>query len=548
MPQEKGKSEVIKTRLNYAAKEFYTPEDIAEIDYTRDIGNPSEYPFTRGVYRDMYRGRLWTMRELVGFGTPEDTREKVKALTKEGTTGLAMICDLPTYLGIEPDHPLAEAAVGLEGIPFYTLRDMETFLDGIPMESENPNIVISTCTAPIVMAQYLAVAQQRGLDITKLKGNILNEPIKAHYTCYTPTSASYKLDLCLKTSGDIVEFCLKNMPRWNPINIQFFAFVYGVDIPTELAIGFGIAEAHIEEALRRGIDIDEIAPKMSFLGPVTTIHILEDIAKLRATRRMWAGLMKEKYNARSPRSWGMRIAVHTGTVDLFPQEPLNNIVRLTLESLAAVLGGCQSLEVCCYDEPISLPTEESSRTSLRIQQILAYETGLTKTADPLGGSYYIEYLTNEIERQTNEVVKEMDDRGGIIGVIESGWLDRKLEESCARYQKELDIGERIRMGVNKFRTPVETQTIVGVHRTPPKAAEIQLNNWRNVKENRDNEKVRDTLQILFNRAQEKKENLMPYILESVKTYATTAEIYGTIREAFGYCYDPLETVESPFKR
>ena len=547
MVQATRKPDLTKTRIDYPAKFVYSPEDISDLDYEKDIGNPGEYPFTRGVYPGMYRDRLWTMRELVGFGTPEETREKVKSLIKEGMTGLAIICDLPTYLGIEPDHPLAEGAVGLEGIPFYTLKDMEAFLEGIDLETANPNIAISTCTTPIIMAQYLAVAQQRGVDISKIRGNILNEPIKSRYCCYNPTQASYIPELNLRTSGDVVEFCIKNMPKWNPINIQFFSFVYGTDVPTELAVGFAIAIAHVEEALKRGMSIDDIAPKMSFLGPVTTIHFLEDIAKLRATRRIWARLIKEKYNAKNPRSYSMRIAVHTGMVDLFPQEPLNNIIRLTLESLAAVLGGCQSLEVCCYDEPICLPTEESSRTSLRIQQILAHETGITKTADPLGGSYYIEYLTSEIEKQTKKVMDEIDEVGGIGKAIETEWLDDKLDEASFKYQKEVDDGTRERIAVNKFVTSCETESTLGIHRASSESGNKQIENWKKVKETRDDNRVRETLRVVYDRAKEKKENLIPYILQAVKAYATTAEIYGTIREAYGCGYDHLEMVESPFK-
>ena len=526
-------------------KELYTPGDIADIDYPNDLGDPGEYPFTRGIHSNMYRGRLWTMRELTGYGTPEDTAERVKLLIAEGTTGLNVICDLPTYYGIDADHPLAEGQIGGVGIPLSSLKDMEAFSESIPLDKVNFSIVISTCPAIIVLAQYIVAAEKRGIDISKLRGTIQNEPIKGRYCGYEP--GSKYMDLCLKTCGDIIEYCVKNMPLWNPINVNTYDFGnFFITGAQEIAIGISIAVAHIEEALRRGLNIDGVAPRMAFYCG-TDVRLFEEVAKLRAARRLWAKIIGERFHARDPRSMRFRFGIHTAGYSLVPQEPLNNVTRLAMQSLAAVLAGCQSLEGTCYDEPIALPTEESHRISLRIQQILAHETGVADVADPLGGSYYMEYLTNRIEKEASEILSNLDDMGGIVGAIDSKWLDGELERTVLQHQRRIQSREQIVVGSNAFTTPDEQQRIVPAYRIPPDAARRQLERLKEVKQTRDSVKVRQTLSVLYSKAEKKDgENLMPYIIETVKSYATTGEIFGTIQQAYGYPYDSMGVIESPF--
>ena len=531
--------------LRSDVKEVYGPEDIRDLDFLRDVGKPGEYPFTRGIHPNMYRGKLWTMRTLVGFGTAEESRERVKRMAELGTTGINIIPDGPTLCGLDPDHPLAEGEIGVVGMSLPTLKDMEIFLEGIPIEKISSSVVVTTCVSPIIFAQFLAVAEMRGLDIARLRGTIQNNPIKDFY-CSHQLGSSH-LDLCLKTCGDIYEYCVKHMPKWNPTNVNMASFVpYGLTAAQDLGIAFAIALAEIGELLGRGLDIDDVAPRMGFFC-ANDMNLLEQVAKFRGARRIWARLMREKYNAKNPNSWLFRFGAFTSGYTLYPQEILNNIIRLTIEALSLVLGGVQSLFVAAYDEPIALPTEQSMRLSLRIQQIIAHESGIANTADPLGGSYYIEWLTNKIEEDTKKFIDALSSYGGIASAKGSKWLKGVLENSSWEHQQNVNSGRLVKVGVNAFTSPDEEEVVSEIHRTPLGTAATQMERLREVKAGRDNGKVKKDLAKLYEMAKNKNGvNLMPFVLQAVKDYATVGEIFGTIREAYGYPYDPASEAGTLF--
>ncbi len=525
-------------------KTVYTPKDIEDLDYDTSIGDPGEYPYTRGIHPEMFKGRFWTRRELCGYGTPTDTNKRLKYLAGEGQGGLNFINDLPTALGIDSDHPQAIGDIGVAGVPLSSLKDMESLLDGIPMEDISTSIVVSTCSAPVVLAEYVALAQNKGLDISKMRGTIQNEPLKGRYCGYGPSTNH--IDLCLKTSVDIIEYCTENMPLWYTMNVNLYDLrENGIDAAQEIAFGFSMAIGYIEEALSRGLMIDDFAPRIAFYCSAH-IDFLEEIAKLRAARRLWAKIMKERFGATDPRSLKFKFGVHTAGCSLVPQQPLNNIIRVAYEALAAVLAGAQSLHCCSYDEPIALPSEESHRIALRTQQIVAYEMSVASVADPLGGSYYIESLTDTIEQKAVKIIDKIDAMGGITAAIKTKWLDREIEEASHRFQKEVEEKKRIMVGVNEFTIPPEEDAEVRVHRIPMDTAKTQIETIRQLKKNRNNQTVKDRLKRLRDAAGEKKENLIPYMIDSLKAYATLGEIMGTVREAYGYAYDPLDAISSPF--
>jgi len=526
-------------------KTVYTPKDAEGLDYDTHIGDPGEYPFTRGIHQEMFKGRFWTKRELCGYGTPTDTNKRLKYLAGEGQGGLNFINDLPTALGVDPDHPMAKGDIGVAGVPLASLKDMELLMEGIPMEDVSTSIVVSTCSAPVVLAEYIALAEIRGLDISTFRGTIQNEPMKGRYCGYGPSTSH--IDLCLKTSVDIIEYCTKNMPLWYSMNVNLYDLrENGIDAAQEIAFGFSMAIGYIEEALSRGLKIDDFAPRIAFYCSAH-IDFLEEIAKLRAARRLWAKIMKERFGAKDPRSLKFKFGVHTAGCSLVPQQPLNNIVRVAYEALAAVLAGAQSLHCCSYDEPIALPSEESHRVALRTQQIIAYEMSAASVADPLGGSYYIENLTDTLEQKAVKIMDKIEEIGGITAAINSKWLDREIEDASHKFQIEVEEKKRILVGVNEFTIPPEEDAEVKIHRTPPEAAKTQIERIRALKKSRNNQTVKERLKRLRDVAGEKKENLIPYMIDSVKAYATLGEVMGTVREGYGYPYDPFQSIESPFR-
>ena len=531
-----------KSWSGYDVKEIYTPKDRPAENYEKDVSDAGKYPFTRGIHANMFRGRLWTKREVVGIGSPADTHARLKYLFEQGGSGLNTIADVTYEMGLDADHPKAVNEVGLTGVNITSIKDMETLTKGIPLDKVSWSLITASTAAPITMAQYVAVAENNGYNPATLRGSIQNDPIHFRYCGFKPACP---LDLSIKLGADVMEFCTKNMPKWYYTTVNMYDLrEQGITAPQEIAFGFGIAMCYIDELIRRGMDIDEFAPRFTFYVSCH-MDLFEELAKIRAARRMWAKLMKEKYGAKDPRSMHFRFAVHTAGCSLVPQQPLNNIVRVAYESLTAVLGGVQSLHCCSYDEPMCLPTEKAHLQALRTQQILAYETGVTNVADPLGGSYYVESLTDKMEEEALKIMKQVEDLGGMPEAIRTEWLDRKMESEAVKRQKELDESEKLVVGVNVFTEEMEKSTPMGVQRVSSASAKQQVNEVKELKRTRNMEKLRDAINRLRDDVSADK-NSIPAMIEATKAFGTTGELLGTVREVFGYPYDPMGVIESPF--
>lgn len=513
---------------------LYTPAEIPEFDYLRDLGFAGEYPFTRGIQPTMYRGRVWSMRQYSGFATAEESNRRFKYLLEQGQTGLSIAFDLPTQIGYDSDHPLSQGEVGKVGVAIDSLADMEVLLDGIPLDKVSTSMTINA-TAAILLAMYIAVAEKQGIKPAVLRGTIQNDVLKeyvARGTYIFPPQPSMRL------ITNIFEYCAREVPQWNSISVGAYHLrEAGATAVQEVAFAFAIAIAYLEAGVNAGLDIDDFAPRVSWIFN-THINFLEEVAKFRAARRLWAKIMKERFKAKDPRSWMLRFHTQTGGCTLTAQQPLNNLIRTTFQAMAAVLGGCQSLAVCSYDEALALPTEESVRLSLRTQQILAYESGIADTVDPLGGSYYIEALTNEIEKRANAYIEKIDQLGGAVAAIEKGYIQQEIQESSYRYQKEIESGKRILVGVNKFQIP--EPPIKGLLKVDPRVREVQIKRLAELRASRDNERVRRTLEHLEEVARGDG-NLMLPILDCVRAYCTLGEMCEVLRKVFGE-YEPITTI------
>lgn len=529
-------------------KEAYSPEDVGGVDYKEDIGEPGQYPYTRGIYSNMYRGRLWTRRQPWGFGTPEDTNKQMKFLIEHGNTGLMVFRDQPTMHGIDSDHPLARGEIGVSGVPLCSVEDMEDLMDGIPLEKISATLLCASIVSPVVLAQYIITGRKRGINIAKLRGTISNDPIMSH-VCYSKEVNPPELGV--KIWGDLVAYCAKNMPLWHAAYVSscYNMREYGIDAPQEIAFGLAIACAYFDGCLGRGMDIDDVARRMSFYCSAG-IDIFEEVAKFRAMRRMWAKMLREKYGAKDYRSWQFRFAVQSAGHSLVPQQLLNNVARTAFETLGAVLSGAQSIFTTTFVEPVSLATEEAQRNALAIQGIIAYETGVAAVADPLGGSYYIEDLTDKMEERATQVLNEIEEMGGFIKGLKNGWVDKQIEEGNLQYQKEIENGERLIVGVNYMTIPPEedASTYGGLLRIPPETEERQIERVKRLKATRDYEKVKSSIKKLYEAAKKgESENLMPYIINSVEAKATVEEIMGTIRMAYGLSWEPWDYRKAPFE-
>ena len=531
-----------KSWSGYDLKEIYTPRDRRHMNYEKDVADAGTYPFTRGIHPNMFRGRLWTKREVVGIGSPADTHDRLKYLSQHGGSGLNTIADVTYEMGLDADHPWAVDEVGLTGVNITSVRDMETLTKDIPLDKVSWSLITASTAASATMAQYIAVAQDAGYDLSSLRGSIQNDPIHFRYCGFRPACP---LDLSVKLGSDVMEYCTKNMPKWYYTTVNMYDLrEQGITAPQEVAFGFGIAMCYIDELIRRGLDIDEFAPRFTFYVSCH-VDIFEEVAKIRAARRMWARLMKEKYGAKDRRSMQFRFAVHTAGCSLVPQQPFNNMIRIAYEALAAVLGGVQSLHCCSYDEPMCLPTEKAHLQALRTQQILAYETGVTNVADPLGGSYYVESLTDKMEEESLKVMKQVEDMGGMEEAIRTEWLDSQFESEAVKRQREIDRGEKLVVGVNVFTTEQEETTPLGVQRVSTTSAKQQVTEVRELKRNRDMGQLNDAIKRLRDDAGEGK-NVIPSMINATRAFGTTGELLGTVREVFGYPYDPMKTIESPF--
>ncbi len=503
----------------------YTPEDLPDFDYNRDLGYPGHYPFTRGVQPNMYRGRLWTIRQYAGFGTAEETNQRYRYLLEQGQTGLSIAFDLPTQIGYDSDHPLAKGEVGKVGVAIDSLRDMEVLFQEIPLEKVSTSMTINA-TAPILLAMYITLGKKQGIEPDKLNGTTQNDILKeyiARGTHIFPPRPSMRL------TTDIFAYCTEQVTRWNTISISGY-HIREAGSTAAQEIGFTLANgiAYVRAAIDAGLDVDTFAPRLSFFFN-SHINFFEEIAKFRAARRLWAKIMKERFGAKESRSWMLRFHTQTAGCSLTAQQPHNNIVRTTMEALAATLGGTQSLHTNSFDEAYAPPSEEAVTIAVRTQQILGYESDIAATVDPLGGSYYIEHLTDSLEKEAGEYISKIDSIGGAVVAIEQGYQQREIQDSSYRYQKEIENGKRTVVGVNKFVSPYPK--IVGLLRVKPEVEKRQKERTARVRKDRDNNNVNRTLRRLEDVARSN-DNTMPAFLECVEAYATLGEICDVLRKTF----------------
>ncbi len=514
-------------RKNFEAQRLYTPLDIEDFDYGEKLGFPGQYPFTRGVQPTMYRGRLWTMRAYAGFATAEETNARYKYLLEAGQTGLSVAMDLPTQIGLDSDHELSHGEVGKVGVAIDSLADMEALFDGIPLDKVSTSMTING-PAAVLLAMYVAVAEKQGVKPEALKGTIQNDILKeyiARGTYIFPPRPSMRL------ITDTFEYCSKNIPKWNTISVGAYHIrEAGASEVQEIAFAFANAMAYIDAAIKAGQKVDDFAPGISWIF-TAGLDFFGEVAKFRAARRLWARIMKERYGASVPKAQMLRVHVHTAGSVLTAQQPLNNVVRITWQALSAVLGGIQSMACCAYDEAIALPTEESATLALRTQQLLAYESGVTDTIDPLAGSYYIETLTDKIEKEAYDYIDKIDRMGGAVAAIEQGYMQQEMAAHAYEYQHEVELGKRTVIGVNKFNDSkkLAEQDVLTADLS---VGERQIARLEKMKAARDNEAVKAALEKL-RKAAKGTENLMPYLIDAVKTYATLGEICGVLREEFG---------------
>jgi methylmalonyl-CoA mutase N-terminal domain/subunit len=504
----------------------YTPEDIDGADYVEKLGYPGEYPYTRGVQPNMYRGRLWTMRQYAGLASPEESNRRYRYLLDQGQTGLSVAFDLPTQTGYDSDHPMATGEVGRVGVPVSSLADMELLMEGIPLEKVSTSMTING-TASILLALYIAVGKKQGVPPDKLNGTLQNDILKeyiARGTYIYPPAPSMRL------VTDVFQYCSQNVPRWNTISISgYHMSEAGATAVQELAFTFSDAIAYVQAAVDSGLEVDKIAGRLSFFF-VAQSNLFEEVAKFRAARRMWASIMRERFGAEDPRSWMLRFHTQTAGVTLTAQQPDNNVIRTTLQALAAVLGGTQSLHVNSKDEALALPTEESVQLSLRTQQVLAHESGVTDTVDPLAGSYYVESLTDRLEAEAFKHIERIDELGGAIAALEDGYQTGEIHESAYIHQQAVEREERIVVGVNKYQAP--TPPIAKVQSIDPEQTRAQLERLARVRRERDGSEVQASLKRLEEVARGS-ENTVPAILECVEAYATVGEIADVFRGVFG---------------
>ncbi|MFP4456503.1 MAG: methylmalonyl-CoA mutase [Clostridia bacterium] len=520
------------TSSEYEVKPVYTPLDIDEEDYNENLGLPGQYPFTRGVYPTMYRGRLWTMRQYAGMADAAESNKRYRYLLDQGQTGLSVAFDLPTQIGYDSSHPLSNGEVGKVGVAIDSLADMELLFKDIPLNKVSTSMTINA-PAAVLLAMYIAVAEKQGVSVEKISGTIQNDVLKEYIArgtyIYPPTES-------MRLITDIFEYCSQNVPKWNTISISGYHIrEAGSTAAQEVAFTLADAIAYVDAAVESGLEIDQFASRLSFFFN-SHLNFIEEIAKFRAARRLWAKLVKERFGAKSEKSMRMRFHTQTGGSTLTAQQPDNNIIRVTLQALAAVLGGTQSLHTNSKDEALALPTEESVRIALRTQQVIAHESGVADTVDPLAGSYYVEKLTDQIEQEAMDYINKIDDLGGAVKAIEHGYIQQEIADSAYKYQMGVESGENIVVGVNKFQADEQPPT--NLLRIADEVETRQIERLNKVKEQRNNEAVTKALNEL-KEAAEGTENLMPYILTAVKEYATLGEISDVLRDVFGE-YKPAE--------
>ncbi len=527
--------EKFQTPSGIPVERFYTPADLAGWDYLDALGFPGQFPFTRGIQPTMYRGRFWTMRQYAGYATAAESNRRYRYLLEQGQTGLSVAFDLPTQIGYDADHPLAEGEVGKVGVSICSLADMETLLDGIPLDKVSISMTINA-PAAILLAMVIAVAKKQGVEPTKLRGTVQNDILKeyiARGTYIFPPAPSMRL------ITDLFCYCKDHVPRWNTISISGYHIrEAGSTAVQEVAFTFANAIAYVQAALDAGLGVDEFAGQISFFFNAHN-HLFEEVAKYRAARRLWARLMRDRFGARDPRSWQLRFHTQTAGSTLTAQQPENNVVRVTLQALAAVLGGTQSLHTNSRDEALALPTEEAVQVALRTQQIIAYESGVADTIDPLAGSYFVEYLTDEIERGAQAYLQKIEALGGALRAIEQGYIQQEIQEAAYRTQRAIEAGEQVVVGINQFAGGEEPPA--RILRVDEAVQAEQVERVRRLRQNRDQERVASLLARLEEAARAPSAPLMPLFVECVENYVTLGEMCGVLRRVFGE-YRPEENI------
>jgi methylmalonyl-CoA mutase N-terminal domain/subunit len=520
------------TESEIGVKPIYTHEDIRCLDPVREIGEPGVYPYTRGIHKTMYRDRLWTMRQYSGFGTPKDSNMRYRYLLEQGQTGLSVALDLPTQMGLDPDAPMSMGEVGRVGVSISTLKDMETLFDDLPLDKITTSFTINA-TASMLLAMYLCVAEKQGVSFGKIGGTIQNDILKE----YVARGAwIYPPEFSMRLIIDTIEYCAKYVPRFNSISIAGAHFRdAGSTAVQEAAFTLADAIEYVRAVLDRGIDIDDFAQQLSFFF-YTHNNFFEEVAKYRAMRKVWARYMKEKFKAKNPRSWLFRFGVVCGGSTLVPQQYEINTIRVSYQALASVLGGVQSMFTCAMDEPFSIPTEETARLALRIQQTLAFETGVVDTADPLGGSYFVESLTKEMEEKIENLIKKIEIRGGMVKSIKDGFIQKEILEEAYKKEKKINSGETVVVGVNRFAIDQEEREL-RLHEYDPQVARDQIELLNQIRRKRDKKKAEEHIEKLRTVAKSN-ENLMPYLIDAFKDYVSLGEVCQVFKDEFGVFQQP----------
>src|ERR1700686_2664841 len=521
-------SPVKETSSHIAVRPLYTPDDLKGRDYDRDIGYPGQFPYTRGVQATMYRGRLWTMRQYAGMGDADESNKRYKYLLANGTTGLSVAFDLPTQIGLDSDNPLAAGEVGKVGVAIDLIEDMQRLFDGIDLTAISTSMTINA-TASILLALYVAVARRQGRDICKLSGTVQNDVLKEYIArgtyIYPPQQA-------MRIITDVFAWANENLPEWNTISISgYHRREAGSTAVQEVAFTLGNGIAYVEAAIRAGLNVDQFAPRLSFFFNAHS-NFLEEVAKFRAARRMWAKIMRDRFKAKNPKSWMLRFHAQTAGSTLTAQQPENNIVRTAIQAMAAVLGGTQSLHTNSYDEALALPTEASARIALRTQQVIAFESGAPLTVDPLAGSYYIESLTNEIEKRAHDYLEKIEAMGGMLKAIERGYVQQEIQNAAYEYQQAVDRQEAVVVGVNRFQMQGEDEKAVPIQRIDPSLEPKQVERLRALRAKRNAETWQAAIRAVEDTARSG-DNLMPRILAAVEANATVGEISDAMRKVYG---------------
>ncbi|GKT06753.1 methylmalonyl-CoA mutase [Desulforhabdus sp. TSK] len=528
------RKEVFTTISGTPVERLYTPLDVAGLDYGKDLGYPGLYPFTRGVQPTMYRGRFWTMRQYAGFGSAKESNARYRYLLSQGQTGLSVAFDLPTQAGYDSDHPLSMGEVGKVGVAIDSIEDMKVLFDQIPLDKVTTSMTINA-PAGILLGMYLAIAEEQGVSFDKVGGTVQNDVLKE---ITVRGQYIYPPKATMRLTTDLIEYCLKNVPKWNTISISGYHIrESGSTAAQEMAFTIADGIAYVQACVERGLDVDSFGPRLSFFFNAFT-NVLEEVAKFRAGRRVWAKIMKERFGAKNPRSMMLRFHVQTGGVTLTAQQPLNNVVRVGLQAYAAALGGCQSLHTNSYDEALCLPTQQAVTVALRTQQIVAEESGAADTIDPLAGCYYVEAMTEKIEAEIMDYLQKIDAMGGTLVAIEQGYIQKEIQNSAYRFQKEIESGERVYVGINKY--TMEEPPPQGLLKVDMSVGEVEAGKLKKLRAERDEAKWKAALDKL-RQASQTDENVMPSVIEAVKAKATVGEICDVWRDIFGQ-FRPKEYV------